>query len=66
MDLTLDNTTGIRLLFNSNVVIIEKETALPRNQSHQQTLNPHTIADAKKHLLTGGWYDCPLRGSAST
>ena len=29
------------------------ETAPPRNPSHLQTPNPHTIADAKKRLLTG-------------
>jgi len=29
-----------------------------------QTPNPDTIADAKKNLLTGGWYSCPLRDSA--
>jgi hypothetical protein len=34
--------------------------------SHMQTPNPDTIADAKKHLLTGAWYSCPLRGYAST
>jgi len=28
------------------------------------TPNPDTIADAKKFLLTGAWYSCPLRGSA--
>jgi hypothetical protein len=26
----------------------------------------HTIADAKKYLLTGAWYGCSLRGSTST
>jgi hypothetical protein len=26
--------------------------------------NPDAIADAKKRLLTGAWYGCPLRGSA--
>jgi hypothetical protein len=35
------------------------ETALPRDPSHLQTPNPDTIADAKKHLLTGAWYSCP-------
>jgi hypothetical protein len=28
--------------------------------------NPGTVADAKKCLLTGACYSCPLRGSAST
>jgi hypothetical protein len=40
------------------------ETAPPRNPSHLQTPNPDTIADAKKCLLTGAGYSCPLRGSA--
>ena len=40
------------------------ETATPRDPSHLQTLNPETIVDAKKFLLTGAWYGCPLRGSA--
>jgi hypothetical protein len=34
--------------------------------SHMQTLNPDTIADAKKCLLTGAWYSCFLRGFART
>jgi hypothetical protein len=38
----------------------------PRDSFHLQTQNPDTIADAKKHLLTGAWYGCPLRGSART
>jgi hypothetical protein len=25
----------------------------------------HLAADANKSLLTGDWYSCPLRGSAS-
>ena len=33
--------------------------------SHIQLLNPDTIVDANKCLLTGVWYSCPLRGSAS-
>jgi hypothetical protein len=37
------------------------ETAPPRDLSHLQTPNPDTMADAKKHLLTGAWYSCPLR-----
>ena len=41
------------------------EIALPRDTSHMQTPNPDTIVDAKKCLLTGAWYSCPLRGSAS-
>ena len=40
------------------------ETAPPRDPSHLQTPNLDTIADAKKHLVTGAWYSCPLRGSA--
>jgi hypothetical protein len=28
--------------------------------------DPDTIADAKKHLLTGAWNGSPQRGSAST
>jgi hypothetical protein len=42
------------------------ETAPPRDPSHLQTLNPHTIAYIKKLLLTRTWYDCSLRYSTST
>ena len=42
------------------------ETAPPTDLSHQLTPNPDTIADAKKNLLTGTRYSCPLRGSAIT
>ena len=28
--------------------------------SYLETPNPDTIVDAKKHLLTGIWYECPL------
>jgi hypothetical protein len=42
------------------------ETAPPRDPSFLQKPNPDTIADAKKRLLTGAWYSCPLRGSART
>ena len=42
------------------------KTAPPRDPSHLQTLNPDTIGDAKKCLLPGAWYGCPLRGSFST
>jgi hypothetical protein len=31
------------------------ETAPLRNPSHLQRPNPDSIADAKKHLLTGAW-----------
>jgi hypothetical protein len=31
----------------------------PRDPFHLQTPNPNTIADAKKHMLTGAWYGCP-------
>ena len=41
------------------------ETAPPGDPSHIQTPNPDTIVDAKKCLLTGAWYSCLLRGSAS-
>jgi hypothetical protein len=34
--------------------------------THIQTPSPHIIADAKKHLMTGAWDGCPLRGSTST
>ena len=34
--------------------------------SHLLTPNPDTIADAKKCLLTGAWYSCPLRGFITT
>jgi hypothetical protein len=36
------------------------ETTQPKDPSHLQTPNPNTIADAKKLLLTGAWYDCTL------
>jgi hypothetical protein len=42
------------------------EIAPPRDPSHLQTLNPDTIADVKKFLLTGAWYGYFLRGSTST
>jgi len=32
----------------------------PRDPSHLQTPDPYTIADGKKHLLTGAWYECSL------
>ena len=41
------------------------EAAPPNDPSHLQPSNPDSIADAKKHLLTGAWFGCPLRGSAS-
>ena len=34
--------------------------------SHLQTPNSNTIAHAILCLQTGAWYNCPLRGSAST
>ena len=43
-----------------------QKTASPRDPFHLQTSNPGTISDAKKHLLTGAWYGCSLRGSTST
>jgi hypothetical protein len=42
------------------------ETAPPREPSHLQIPNAYTIADAKKHLLTGALYGCSLRASSST
>jgi hypothetical protein len=41
------------------------ETARPGDPSHKQPPNPDTIVDANKSLLTGVWYSCHLRGSAS-
>jgi hypothetical protein len=41
------------------------ETAPPGDPSHIQSPNPDTIVDANKCLLTGAWYSCLLRGSAS-
>ena len=41
------------------------ETAIPGDLSHKQPPNLDTIADANKSLLTGAWYSCLLRGSAS-
>jgi hypothetical protein len=43
---------------------IKRLPALPRDPFHMQTPNPDTTANAKKVLLTGAWYNCPLRGSA--
>jgi hypothetical protein len=40
----------------------ERPSDPPRDPSHLLTPNPDTIADAKKCLLTGAWYSCPLRG----
>jgi hypothetical protein len=40
------------------------ETALSGDPSHIQSPNPDTIVDAKKSLLTGAGYSCPLRGFA--
>jgi hypothetical protein len=40
-----------------------KGKAPTRYTSHLQIPNLHTIADAKKHLLTGAWYGYSLRGS---
>jgi hypothetical protein len=39
------------------------DIAPPRHPSYLQTPNPRS---AKKHLLIGTLYRCPLRGSAST
>jgi hypothetical protein len=41
------------------------ETGPPGDPSHMQSPNPDTIVDANKCLLTGAWYSCLLRGSAS-
>jgi hypothetical protein len=41
------------------------ETIPPSDPLHLLTPNPDIIADAKKCLLTGTWYSCSLRGSAS-
>jgi len=40
------------------------ETARPGDPAHTQTPNPDNIADAKKCMLTGAWYNYLLRGSA--
>jgi len=42
------------------------ETVPPRDPSYIQISNLGTIVDAKNCLLTGAWYSCPLRDSAST
>ena len=42
------------------------ETAPPGYTSHIQSPIPDSIVDANKCLLTGAWYSCLLRGSAST
>jgi hypothetical protein len=41
------------------------ETAPPGDPSHKQPQNQNTIVDANRSLLTGAWYSCLLRGSAS-
>ena len=41
------------------------ETAPPGDPFHIQLPNPDTIMDVNKCLLTGAWYSCLLRGSAS-
>jgi hypothetical protein len=41
------------------------ETAPPGDPSHIQSPKPDTIVDANKCLLTGAWYSCLLRSSAS-
>jgi hypothetical protein len=41
-------------------------TDLSHLHNSVQTPKAHTIADAKKHLLTGACYGCSLRGSTST
>jgi hypothetical protein len=41
------------------------ETAPPGEPSHIQSPYPDSIVDANKCLLTGTWYSCLLRGSAS-
>jgi hypothetical protein len=41
------------------------ETAPPRDPSHIQLPNPDTIVESNKCLMTGAWYSCLLRGSAS-
>jgi hypothetical protein len=40
------------------------ETAPPWDPSHLQTPKLDVIVDAKKYLLIGAWYSCPLRGCA--
>ena len=42
------------------------ETAPLGDPSHIQSPYPDTIVDDNKYLLTGAWYRCLLRGSAST
>jgi hypothetical protein len=41
------------------------ETAPPGDPSHKHPPKPDTILDANNSLLTGAWYSCLLRGSAS-
>jgi hypothetical protein len=40
-----------------------QETVPPWDPFHIQSLNPDTIANAKKCFLTGAWYSCLLRVS---
>ena len=41
-------------------------TTPPGNPSCLQPPNPNKIADTMKHLLTGVWYGCSLRGSTTS
>jgi hypothetical protein len=43
----------------------QTETASPGDPLHIQSPNSDTIVDANKCLVTGAWYSCLLRGSAS-
>jgi hypothetical protein len=43
----------------------DPETSPPGDPSPTLSLNLETIVDAIKNLLTGDWYSCLLRGSAS-
>ena len=46
-------------------LLYQPETVPSGDPSHKRPPNPDTIADANKSLLTGAWYSCLLRGSAS-
>ena len=44
---------------------LDSKTDSPGDLSHLQLLNPDTVVDASKCLLTGAWYSSLLRGSVS-
>jgi hypothetical protein len=62
-DTTCEFHISIDTLLTSGT--IQNHTAPAGDPSHIQSPNPDTIVEAKKSLLTGAWYSCLLRDSAS-